>query len=116
MDPKRFSLWAGSGGFSAMDDVVRFLEEAIEETLSECEEEGSFLAHLAGYLHALIVLGEGVGGYAVTHRDVNLWELRTMAAYSRLQEERPIPLEEAEDQRAFLLSLFGRLKALAPKD
>ncbi|BCU76169.1 hypothetical protein [Luteolibacter sp. LG18] len=116
IDPKRFSLWAGSGGYSAMDDVVRFLEEAIEEALSECEEDTSFLAHLAGYLHALVTLGQGTSGYAITSCDVEGWKLRTMTAYSRLREASPGSLEEARDQREFLLSLFERLKALAAQD
>jgi len=100
--------------YSAIEEIVNFLEERLEELVADVEDEGSMLGAIPPYIFALVSLGETSGGTIKTSLDPSAMAEKVMLAHDAHVKRYPEkPPSEIEDERSLLVSLFDRLAAIA---
>jgi hypothetical protein len=113
MKDTQFCLGGSDQGFSAIDDIIGFLEEDIRGYLSEIQnEDPSALGLLITYLHILACVGENTKGYGqIDGFDFDEVRAIVLKIFDARLSVSGVEGRQLED-RTFIVSVFDRLKLL----
>jgi len=112
MEKTRWWFEGSDLSYSAMDEIVRYLEERLHEIVDELEDDGSIAGAIPPFLFALVSLLECSAGSFRSDLDAASLAKRVLAAYDCHVRKFPEGSRLQFDQhRELLQSLFERLAA-----